>query len=159
MIAELARRLPNFSVVNHTRCFLHITNLVAQSIVKQFDVKKVDADGQLNAAELELQEVADGLELEEALAAAKRGGGEGDAGNEVDDNDGWVDEVALLTDKERAALEISIRPVKLVLAKVSVNHAQKAESHLVSWSPSFAKSLSKSSTPARCWVLHGGSVS
>lgn len=159
MIEELAAQLPDFSVVNHTRCFLHVTNLVAKSIVKQFDVKKADADGQLNAAEAELHKIADGLELEEALAAAERGDEENDAGGgEFDDNDGWVDEVAMLSDEERADLEVSIRPVKLVLAKVSdqphLRSQNSPETHL-----SFAKLPSRLFTLVRSWVQHGKSAS
>jgi hypothetical protein len=33
MIAELAKVLPNFSEVGHTRCFLHIVNLVAKLVI------------------------------------------------------------------------------------------------------------------------------
>ncbi|GLB45805.1 hypothetical protein LshimejAT787_3000140 [Lyophyllum shimeji] len=119
MIEELAKRLPDFSVVNHTRCFLHVTNLVAKSIVRQFDVKKADADAQLDAAEAELHDIAAGLELEEALAAAERSNEQGEMeGGDEDNDDGWVDEVVLLSDEERKTLETSIRPVKLVLAKL-----------------------------------------
>ncbi|KAF8961706.1 hypothetical protein BDZ97DRAFT_1611099, partial [Flammula alnicola] len=37
MISELEILLPDFSAVNHTRCFLHVNNLVARTLVKQFD--------------------------------------------------------------------------------------------------------------------------
>ena len=40
MIAELEDLLPGFSAVNHTRCFLHVVNLIACSLVWQFDVPK-----------------------------------------------------------------------------------------------------------------------
>ncbi|KAF9541912.1 hypothetical protein CPC08DRAFT_615488, partial [Agrocybe pediades] len=40
MIDELEDRLPEFSSLNHTRCFLHVNNLVARTIVKQFDAPK-----------------------------------------------------------------------------------------------------------------------
>ncbi|KAF8992731.1 hypothetical protein BDQ17DRAFT_1253647, partial [Cyathus striatus] len=39
MIARLDNILLNlFSKVNHTQCFLHVNNLVAQSFIKQFDI-------------------------------------------------------------------------------------------------------------------------
>ena len=41
-----------------------------------------------------------------------------EAVEEVDNDDGWVDEMDDLTDKEKEDLERSIRPVKLALAKV-----------------------------------------
>jgi hypothetical protein len=37
MIDKLEYLLPGFSKVDHTRCFLHINNLVAQTFVRQFD--------------------------------------------------------------------------------------------------------------------------
>jgi hypothetical protein len=40
MITELAKILPSFSEVGHTQCFLHIVNLVAKSIIRQFDIQK-----------------------------------------------------------------------------------------------------------------------
>jgi hypothetical protein len=38
IIEELVRTLPNFSEVNQTWCFLHIINLSAKSIIRQFDI-------------------------------------------------------------------------------------------------------------------------
>lgn len=40
MVEELERCLPAFSLVNRTRCFTHILNLIAKSILKLFDIKK-----------------------------------------------------------------------------------------------------------------------
>ncbi|KAF9537058.1 hypothetical protein CPC08DRAFT_612406, partial [Agrocybe pediades] len=37
MIAELEELLPGFCATNQIRCFLHINNLVAKTLVKQFD--------------------------------------------------------------------------------------------------------------------------
>ncbi|KAF8996271.1 hypothetical protein BDQ17DRAFT_1186727, partial [Cyathus striatus] len=37
MIAKLDQMLSSFSKVNHTQCFLHINNLVAQTFIHQFD--------------------------------------------------------------------------------------------------------------------------
>ena len=49
MIWELAYRVPMFAgAASQTRCFLHIVNLVAKSLIRQFDVKKRDADMVLN---------------------------------------------------------------------------------------------------------------
>jgi hypothetical protein len=66
MIAELANLLANFpGQVNQTHCFLHIINLVAKSIIWQFDVIKGKADEALNEAEEVLHAPADGLDLED----------------------------------------------------------------------------------------------
>ena len=40
MIDELEDLLPGFWKVNHTRCFLHVNNLVGRTLVRQFDVPK-----------------------------------------------------------------------------------------------------------------------
>lgn len=121
MVDELALKLPDFSTVNHTRCFLHITNLVGKSLVKQFDVPKKKANAAIDAADQELQEMVQDLEEEAAIASAGAQDVEGGDDEAADDDvDGWVDEVTLLSDKECADLQNSIRPVKLVLAKVNV---------------------------------------
>ena len=46
------------------------------------------------------------------------GGDDDEAVKEVDNDDGLVDEMDDLTDKEKEDLERSIRPVKLALVKV-----------------------------------------
>lgn len=42
-------------------------------------------------------------------------------GDDVDDVDGLVDETAVMTDDEREHLRNSVRPVKLMLAKVCIS--------------------------------------
>ena len=39
MVIEMSKRLIKFSEVNCTQCFTHIFNLVAKSLLKQFDAK------------------------------------------------------------------------------------------------------------------------
>ena len=131
MISELAEILPDFSQVNHTRCFLHIVNLCAKSIIKQFNVPKKKDDEHLDEAarELqgddddELQNLAGDQDLEEQQTLEGISQRRTNEGAEDDDNDddieGWIDEMELLTPTEHAGLEESIRPVKLVLVKVS----------------------------------------
>ncbi|KAF9470669.1 hypothetical protein BDN70DRAFT_769815, partial [Pholiota conissans] len=38
MVDELADSLPDWSTINCTHCFAHIVNLVAKSLLKQFNV-------------------------------------------------------------------------------------------------------------------------
>jgi hypothetical protein len=85
-------------------------NLVAKSLIREFDIKKRDAD----------QALADD-ELDELIQVDSEDSDEDDSSADLaDDNDsGWVDEVELLADDERDALERDIRPVKLALVKVS----------------------------------------
>jgi hypothetical protein len=137
MVEELAKKVPDFSIVNHTRCFLHIVNLCAKSIIKQFDVPKKQEDEHLddaakelqdlnmNTMDQDLQDLAGDLELEERLATEAMAqqmidGVAIEAGKEPDDDvDSWVDEMVALSPSEWEELEENIQPVKLVLVKVS----------------------------------------
>jgi hypothetical protein len=119
IITELANLLANFpGQANQTRCFLHIINLVAKSIIWQFDVIKGKADKALNEAEEVLHALADGLDLEDLETQIER---EGDDGDDDNDNniDGWVNERNALSMADCEALDASICPVKLVLVKVN----------------------------------------
>lgn len=125
MIAELADLLPGFSVVNHTRCFLHVVNLIARSLVRQFDVpksKKKDpptandtpaAPDDDNDPDSALRELAENIDLEdqmthEALLTEIRDDLNGSDDEEADDDvEGWVDEMAVLSRTERAEVEAS----------------------------------------------------
>lgn len=118
MIEELAKSLSDFSEVNRTRCFLHIVNLCAKSIIRQFDIHKRGPDEPVDAAERDLQDLAEDIDLEEQQAAELlKQHAVGDNENE-DDADGWIDEMAVLSLAERAELHEDIWPVKLVLVKV-----------------------------------------
>lgn len=56
--------------------------------------------------------------MEEMVTVAEAGAGDKDD-DETDNVEGWVDEIALLSDEERAELHENIGPVRLVLVKVS----------------------------------------
>lgn len=44
MVDNLVEALPSFPrKANHTRCFLHTINLVAKSLLKEFDMTKKEA--------------------------------------------------------------------------------------------------------------------
>ena len=107
MVRELSDKVPAFrGITTHTRCFLHTVNLVAKSLIWEFDTKKQDADQALAEEELS-------MEIEE-------NDGMIDDGDTAEDNDdGLIDEVELLDDTEQFALENDIWPVKLALVKVS----------------------------------------
>ena len=135
MIAELMKILPSFSEVGHMRCFLHIVNLMAKSIIKQFDIQKKredqhldDAEQELrdNTAEQELHDLAGDVDLEEqqsieAMAQLQIDGKTSEPEKETetdDDVEGWINEMMLLSPAEREQVEGDIQPVKLVLVKV-----------------------------------------
>jgi hypothetical protein len=119
MLTELAHKLTKISPVNCTHCFAHILNLVAKSLLKQFDVKQDDKmKDDLTDDEQTLLDLAGDIEQEECTTAQEKD----DADNETedeDDLDGWVDELEALTLDEWEDLEESIRPVKRMLVKVT----------------------------------------
>ena len=118
----LAQKVPSYSTVNRTRCFLHILNLVAKSLLRQFDVtprKETDGvDDDLSPEEEELLDLAEGLDKEELTMELQDDANEDEEAPEDDDDDGWVDELDDLSEEERDALKVHIRPVSCVLVKV-----------------------------------------
>jgi hypothetical protein len=115
MIAELAKILPNFSEVGHTRCFLHIVNLVAKSVIRQFDVQKKQDNKHLDEAEQELCNLAGNVDLEneqaEEVMQQCQLSGEINAGDEDEHDDyveGWIDKMMLLSPSECEQVEIDI---------------------------------------------------
>jgi hypothetical protein len=86
MINELVNLLPNFpGPANRCRCFLHIMNLVAKTLLKQFEVPKKDMNAAFDAAEQVLLELSAGTDMEELVTTAE--GGLGDS-NDADDIEG-----------------------------------------------------------------------
>ncbi|TFY78228.1 hypothetical protein EWM64_g5785 [Hericium alpestre] len=118
MIQELERLLPEFpGETNHTRCFAHIVNLVAKSLLKQFDTKKGGA-GADSGAEAELDVLAEDIDIEDMQMHLENAAVAAEGDEVIDEEEGWVDEVAELTADEKKELEKSILPVRLVLVKL-----------------------------------------
>jgi hypothetical protein len=120
MIDKLAELLENFlGPSNHTRCFLHIINLVAKTLLKQFDLPEKAAEDALDDAEKELLDLADGLD-HEPLASEMSASELGDEENEPqnDNMEGWVNKMQKLSEDECGELLDEIQPIKLVLVKV-----------------------------------------
>jgi len=107
MIDDLLGDFPGES--NRTRCFTHILNLVAKSIIKQFNVPKAQADV-LNHAAKELAALAVDLDIEEQIAREGHSGeDEGNSDENEDDSlDGWTDVRAELSDEKREVLVIKL---------------------------------------------------
>ena len=96
---------------SHMHCFLHIVNLIAKTLINQFDAKKttVEVDSELAKIGKELDK--DEHLLDEIVVHDEDG--------EVEENtDKWVDKMEVLDMEEQIQLERSIHPVKLVLVKV-----------------------------------------
>lgn len=100
MVEELGDLVDRFSgEAGRVRCFNHIVNLAAKSVIRQFDPPdKATADDNLE----DLNKLVDDLEDVE----------------EEDDMDGWVDEREEMTEEELAELEMDVKPTRVALRKV-----------------------------------------
>jgi hypothetical protein len=111
MIDHLVTILETFpGSANRTRCFAHILNLVAKCIMKQFDTpKKPEQEFDLPMEDgLEDLQVDDDPDEEE----------DGDKidGEDVNEEEAWEG----MTEAEIDELKQSVKPVRHVLAKVSL---------------------------------------
>jgi hypothetical protein len=120
MVEELASLLENFpGAANQTRCFLHILNLTAKSILQQFEIPKKkradDGNGPISNATRELLALSAEIENEPGIGDLDDGVDEDDSlGNE----EGLEDEREELSAEEIAELEADLIPVRLMLTKV-----------------------------------------
>jgi hypothetical protein len=121
MINELEDLLEDFTGdPSRIRCFLHIVNLVAKSLLKQFNLPKKKQSGDNEGGESEalddlLRELAEGIEEEEEITLAESASDE-DA--DEDDTEGWVNELERLDVGDRVEAADQIRPIRFVLVKV-----------------------------------------
>lgn len=115
-LAELVVAFPG--AANRTRCFTHILNLVVKVILRQFDMPKDRGDEALDVASRALQDLAGDIDSDVEEAA----GGERSDGDEDDEKeDGPIDPRDGMSEEEQDKLDVSVRPVRLVLVKVSSN--------------------------------------
>jgi hypothetical protein len=116
MIDALAGLVVAFpGATNQTCCFTHILNLVVKVILCQFDTPKARADEALDAASLALADLAGDIEAKEAVMDER------DDGEDDDGEEGWVDPHDGMSEEEQEELDMVMRPVRLVLVKVSSN--------------------------------------
>jgi hypothetical protein len=129
MIEHLAVLLDTFpGAPNQTRCFAHILNLVAKSVLRQFEApkKKNPMDGkEVNAG---VEEVEGNGDDNVDNAACESGTVDGDESDDIDDvdddivdddEDGLPDELEELSEEELSSVKASVKPVRDVLTKVS----------------------------------------
>lgn len=89
---------------------MHIVNLIAKAILKQFDApKKRSKDMDMS----ELEELAEDIEAEELKTRMDAADDdEGDIDSSIDPRDG-------MTEEEEEALDLNVQPIRLILTKVS----------------------------------------
>lgn len=118
MIEHLSTLVSDFpGAANQTRCFSHILNLVAKSILRQFDAPKK------NTLSEDLEDATDVLaELELELDESAVDKFESDNEDEEDItyyDDGDEDDREGMSEEEVSELEKTLVPIRLMLAKVS----------------------------------------
>jgi hypothetical protein len=132
MIEHLSTLVKNFpGAANQTRCFTHILNLVAKSILRQFEPKKKARNGEAEdvddakkalaalAEELDLQDSTEQPELGDNPEYSEELDGDEDLEMDDDDEDGLGDENNGMSEEDVAELEESLVPIRLMLTKVS----------------------------------------
>jgi len=119
MIEHLAVLIKTFPrAPNQTRCFAHILNLVAKSVLRQFEAPKKGKGKAVDGKEL----ASDVEEIEgDDSGTIDSDEGSNDVDDEVvdDDEDGLPDELEELSEEELSSVKESVKPVGLVLTKVS----------------------------------------
>jgi hypothetical protein len=109
MIDELEDLVATFpGKPGRTRCFVHIINLIAKSVIKQFDVPKAKKGEVLDDALEELIALAGDIELEERVT---RESANEDDDLEDDHEEGWVDEQAKMSKEDQVKLNEDVRLV------------------------------------------------
>ena len=150
LVEHLETLAPYFEgASSHVQCVLHVTNLVAKSMLKLFDASQKEgslvgkiADEVLNHS---------GSNGDDNVDAVGPGGAE----EEEDDNvEGWINEAELLTDDEHAVLDMHVQLLWKLLVKVSALaedeiHTIKKQSYRSESCPS------KLFIPALFFCLHG----
>lgn len=128
MVNELSRLAPTFAgPASQTRCFLHIVNLIAKSLLHQFDATSAgDELEEEESSENELEGPGCGVE---DFAEDEE---ENEAENvEAGDNDeGWVDESQDLTARDLEELQRTTRPVRAALLKVRTTSDETLTTYL-----------------------------
>ena len=121
MIEHLAVLLNAFpGAPNQTRCFTHILNLVAKSVLRQFEGPKKEKVAQALAGVID---EINGDNDETFDSGTNEGGDECDDVDDelIDDDDGELpDELDELSEEEVLSVKESVKPIRLILTKVSV---------------------------------------
>jgi hypothetical protein len=124
MIDNLAARLVEFpGAPNRARCFTHILNLVVKSIMSQFDLpgKWKKLNPKTDKRTRDLIDLAGDIDLEELVTETEQEDlqDEWEEALSHDNDEGWIDERGNMITEEIEELEASVRPVTILLTKVS----------------------------------------
>ena len=140
MVECLSELAPYFDgETSRVQCVLHVTNLVVKSLIKLFNIPKKGGqandktetgwdeeletrwDDKIETGSQDSSLESDRLEeIEQSM---------GDDEDEDDNVEGWVDETDSMTDNEHAALTRHIRPLWMILVKVSNNKKETKTYH------------------------------
>ena len=113
MAAYIGELVPFGGEMSRVRCILHITNLVAKSMMKLFDVPKKRSWG--HGANKSSSHGSSDDEHKVNQGGPSTEDGEGD------NVEGWVDETEQLMGAKHKRLEEAIHPLWMILVKVSTN--------------------------------------
>ena len=93
---------------SQTQSFIHIINLIAKSVIKQFDVPKAKAGEALDDAIKEFIALAGEIEVEEQVMRDSTNVADEDEDDNIED---WVDKWETMSKEERQELDDNIQPV------------------------------------------------
>lgn len=92
---------------NCTWCFAHVINLIAKSVIQQFDIPKTKGNKSFDDVLWELMVLAEELDKEE-LAMKEGECWASEVDREDDDVDGWVNEQEEMSEPEQKELDDNI---------------------------------------------------
>ena len=120
MTTHLHQLVPSFGgQATRTCCFLHIVNLVAKLIIKEFDILDKHSNSTDGEAEC-LHQIAGDIEREDKVMLAEMGAGDP---NDADNDDAeWTYDLDDMMPEEHTQVEQNIYPVRMVLVKVQFTH-------------------------------------
>ena len=117
MIQQMQELISKFpGKANQIRCFAHIINLVAKSVIKQFDLPKGTAASCLDDAIKGLLALAGDIELEEDDMTTSL---DEDDMDKDDNIDGWRDKRDTMSTEKLQKLNADVLPVCQVLVRAS----------------------------------------
>jgi hypothetical protein len=113
MIDELEGLVGKFmGSANRTWCFAHIINLIAKTVIRQFDIPKAKEGASVDAAMAELLALASDMDTEDMLTQASHDIYRGNGGEELEDDiDRWEDEQGRLSVSDMKELEEDVWPI------------------------------------------------